>query len=272
MIRRRSGFGLCVLAVFVAGAVAAQAAGAATNGTTMFICKKTGKGDFTKAHCANSDKGTGEYSHVTVPAETLTYIAAGNLDTSTNHLQWKLQSTVAGAAFELQMDEVGFSGNIANYKDPTSGEHTAFGTALIRFEWVKVTKPAKETCKVYKDELPEVGPEGEFLTRNVRFTTSKQEDGMIVEPEAGTVLASFHLEKCTNPALNKTYNLTGSFKTVSLSGATANFSLLDTTAQETLKLNGAAAGLEGLLTFEAEDPVDPGDGWTPLSFTTVETK
>ncbi|HUB98979.1 MAG TPA: hypothetical protein VMS11_04055 [Solirubrobacterales bacterium] len=271
MIRRRSGFGLCMLAVFVAGAVTAQSASAVPNGTTFFTCKKTGSGEFTAPHCANGDKGAGDYSHVTVPAETVTWIAAGNLSTAGTHLSWTLQSTVGGAAFELQLKEVTFSGNIANYKEPTTGEHTAFGTALIRFEWVSVTKPAKETCKVFKDELPAVGPEGEFLTRNVRFTTYKQGDGLIIEPEAGTVLASFHLKNCTNPALNKTYDLTGTFKTLSLSGSTANFSLLDTTAQKTLKLNGAEAGLEGLLTFEGEDPLIE-QFWTPLSFTTVDKK
>lgn len=265
---------LCVLTVLSIGAIMAPVAAAIPTGTTAFTCVKTGKGGtFTKEHCASADKGTGEYSHVSIAENTLMYLFALNTETSAVDVPWKLKSNVGGVVLEIEARETVLNGWLENGKDATTGEHKAFGEARLSFWGATVTKPAGEGCVVDLDEQPGVGQEEHFISEELSWTSLAQGDSLLLKPAEieSTTIATFYVQKCKNAKLNGTYKLTGKVNTTSVDGATIRFTHAGTTAQKTLKLNGAEAGVEGPLTLEASDVALTGDLVKPLSFTTIAT-
>lgn len=264
MTGRRSLIGLCLLCAFGVLAVAAQPA-AAVKGTTMYTCKKVtpGTGFFTKAHCKEADKGTGEFNHVAVaqdtPTEVRTTNAGNGTDTKTAILT-RLHTVVSGIELELQSSEGTGTGTLTNIKDVASGEHIIAGLGTLTHKAVKVAKPEVEGCKVKG---------GEIVSKELALTTQGQEMAMKFAPASGTVIETFELEGCPE-ALNGKYELKGSYK-ATFDGATLIFTRGATTEAGTLTLRGKPAGVEGTTTIEGRDPTLKEVNYTPLSATTVET-
>ena len=149
-------------------------------------------------------------------------------------------------------------------------EHYAFGETATTYTGVTVAKPGG--CKVYTDNGSK-GEEGVIHTEKLRATTRLQNDSGKLEPgaESGGVFARFLLEGCINSGLNGTYTVTGSVKCPT-EGATIKCSHLETTSQNTLKLNGAIkAGVSVTTTPKAKNPAIEGDSYKAISPTTVET-
>lgn len=272
MIRRRNAFFFCTLAVF-ACAVPVTSANAATKGTTVFTCKKTGPGgSFTKSHCRSADKGGGEYSHVAVAANTKTEISGYN-ESASGEVIWKLKTTLGGGEFEIQATEEPLGGDLENIKDADTGEHRVSMILWMTLRRAVVTKPNDPNCIVTEDvpATKKPGLEEEIDFNSMFATTKGQGDAVNFSPFVGTELASFFVEGCKNKALNGTHTLTGSFKTTSIDGSTLSFTHADTTTQNTLKLDGQKAGMDTTIGLEGRDNSIEGDLMNPLSFTTVET-
>ncbi|HEV7562552.1 MAG TPA: hypothetical protein VGO24_03540 [Solirubrobacterales bacterium] len=269
MTGRKAIAGLCLLCALAFSALAAQNANAATKGTTLFTCKKTGPGGgFTQAHCKASDAGSGEYSHVAIAENTTTEITGTTEDTEGKPTVSKLGSVQAGVQEELQsklghiLPEVGgVKSWVTNTKDATTGEHYFAGEAWVQYTEVTVTKPAGKGCVVKT---------GQVTTNKLKFTTKGQGDFVKFEPAAGEVFTEFEIEGCSIAALNGLYALKGSIK-AERDGATLILTHANTTAQGTLTLRGQKMGFETTTTTKGTD-LKAGDAVdTPLSVTTVET-
>jgi hypothetical protein len=276
MTGRSAVIGVWMLSALLISALAAQTAVAIPTGTTAFTCKSVASGaQFSDAHCKTGVGGGAGYAHTEIAENTTTEIGGNNQTTpGEKFVVMKFAATIAGAPFEIQATGVGVSGKITNMVDSATNEHTANGAAVFNLGGVTVTKPVDPNCRVKTDKLPgkEVGAEGEIDSRLLRTTTASQGDALKFEPNEGTVLASFWVDGCGNALLNKTYDLTGSFKSTSIiSGATVNFNHGEVTTQNTLKLGGQKAGIDGTITLTGEDPEIVGDSSRPLSFTTIAT-
>lgn len=260
MTRRGFLSGLCLLAALIATCAAAPGASAIVTGTTAFTCQQTGKGEFTDADCSKG--GSGEFQPVAVAEKTATELFASSPGS------WKLTSLVGKVVLELTIEQAVLQGSIENRV--VGFEHTISGFGTIGFREASVVKPAKEGCTIYEEgtSFP-----AQFMSAELFYTSNKQGDGVLFERPAGTneVLATFSILGCANKALNGKYELTGSFATSSVNGAILHFTHASTTAQKTLKLSGAAAGVEGQLTAEGKKPPPAEELFTPLSFTTVGT-
>lgn len=262
---------LCLVASLACGALAAP--GAAAEGTTAFTCKKVTPAEhtagFKDAHCKNATAAFADYEHFEIKEGTTTEVSATNNKTGEEVSVWKLTTAVAGVEVEFQATALAAQGSMTN---SISGvEHIASGTGTATFTGVKVTKPAGKGCIVKTDELPgkTPGPEAVVDTRLLNATTAGQGDAIKLEPNAGQVIASFFVEKCTLPTLNKTYEVTGAVKSTNVNGATIEFTHEQTTKQGTLKVNGQSAGIEGTLTSSGRDPALGETQYTPLSTTTI---
>jgi hypothetical protein len=269
MTGRKAIAGLCLLCALAFSALAAQNANAATKGTTLFTCKKTGPGGgFTNAHCKASDAGSGEYSHVAIAENTTTEITGTTEDTEGSPTVSKLKSIQAGVEEELQsklahiLPEVaGEKAWVTNAKDPTTGEHYFHGEAWVQFTEVTVTKPAGKGCVVKG---------GQVTTKKIKFTSKGQGDELKFEPTAGEAFAEFEIEGCTVAALNGKYEFKGSVR-AQRDGATVTLTHANTTAQGTLTIRGQKVGVESTATVKATDKAAGDTEDTPLSATTVET-
>ncbi len=274
-MKRRATIGLCMLCALAFSAFAAQSASAVFSGTTAFTCKEKpepGGAGFSKAHCKEADKvaSGAKYEHVPIANDTTTDLRGSNAGTAGEEaVPTTLRSTNSGVELELKATTVSGTGSMHNHL--TGEEHIATGTGVITYSGVTVTKPAGKGCKVFTDKLPgkEKGTEGVVDTRELKASTAGQGMGLKFEPAEGTVFASFIIEGCSVSAFNKTYEVTGSVVSSSIDGATVNFTETQTTGQETLKLGGQKAGIEGTLTLEATDTEIPGDVYRPLSATTT---
>jgi len=257
---RRSLIGLCLLCALAAGAIAAQGASAVT-GTTAFTCKKTGKGDFTKAHCKSSDSGSGEYSEVEIPEGLQTELKGTNANSGSNTTEApvvKLKNSQAGVNYEIQVTEAHGEGWATNAKDTKTGEHYVHGAATVTFTGVTITQPAGKGCKI---------KEGKIESKPLIVTTKGQGDFVKFEP-SGTELATYVIEGCTIEALNGAEPVTGTIK-CPLDGATVVCTHSETTALGTFKGAGQKTGIEGALTLSAKNP-EKEEEFTPVAATTVE--
>jgi hypothetical protein len=260
---RRAIIGLCMLSALLVNAFAAQGASAA--GTTAYTCAATGTATGTKfsdAHCKTSN-AAGEFRHVAIANGTTTELTASNETTGGAKAMTFLKATLAGAAFTLTATTMTGTGSMENVED---GEMVAKGEGTATFTGVT----ASGGCKVFTDDpITGTGEEGVIHTEPLKATTKGQGDAVKFEPKTGTVLARFELANCTNFGINGTYTVTGSVRSSSIEGATVNFTHVDTTTQNTLKLNGTIkAGLEGTATLKSKAPGDGAGTHKPLSATT----
>jgi hypothetical protein len=273
---RRAIVGLCMLCALVVSAFAAQSASATeSKGTTAFTCKpvipaKETKG-FSKAHCKPEDAVNTEakFEHVEIPESTTTKITGNNKDTEGKAVHSTLVSTAFGATVELTAKTLTGEGWMTNAKDPTTGEHYAHGEGTITYTDVTVVKPANCVVDTHDGTLTP-GPSGIVHTEPLKATTKGQGDRLKFEPKEGTTFAKFWITGAGCP-FNQTFTVTGSVN-APVDGATTNATEADTTSQNTLKLNGAKAGISGTLTIEGKDEVAKDTTYEPLSATTVETK
>ena len=268
MTGRRTIVGLCLLCALAFSAFAAQGASAATKGTTQFTCKEVaaGTGTFTKAHCKPGDAGKGDFSHVTVAENETTELVGSNEKTNaaTNGAEKTiLHANVVGLETEIVAATVHGTGSATNLKDPT-GEHFVEGTGVINYTGAELLKPQPTKCKLEKTE---------YSTKELRATTTGQGDFLKFEPKEGETFIEFNVisnapETCPASIIGN-YKVTGSIKGTP-EGATTTFTRAGTTEQNTLKLRGQKAGVEGKLTISGRAK-GSGGTYTPLSVTTIET-
>lgn len=259
---------LCALAF---SAFAAQSAAAATKGTTAFTCKEVATGaQFSDAHCKTAKAGGSGFAHVAIAQGTTTKITGTNETTGGAKQTALLRSTQSGVEEELQAKVVEGSGSLINTIDE-SGEHHVHATGTITYKEVSVTKPAGKGCEVYEDtEKAEEGALGVVKTKEITGTSTGQGDRILIKPAVGEVFATFIITNCSLAALNGTYEVKGQL-TATTEGATLVATEGDVTTQNTLKLRGQKAGLDGILTIKGKDETIPDTVYTPISVTTVET-
>jgi hypothetical protein len=265
---RKATIGLCMLCALAFSAFAAQSASAV--GTTGFTCKRkavVGGVGFSAPHCKAADAvGSGaEYEHVVVPQSTTTKVTGKNTATGGEKVTWSAVSTVFGTTIELQAKTLTGEGLMTNAVD--GSEHYAHGEGTGTFSEVSVVKPANCEVKTDVPSTKEKGETGVIHTEPLKATTKGQGDGLKFEPQAGTALATFWMVGASCPLANSTFTTTGSVIGIP-DGATVTFGEAACTAQGTLKLNGAKAGISGTVTLESKDEIAGDTTYEPLSATT----
>jgi hypothetical protein len=255
---------LCALLV---SAFAAQSASAV--GTTSYTCTSGGDGaaDYVNndTHCVtNVGPGNGTLGHVAITNLTTTELISSNETTGGAKSSTLLKATIAGAAVTLTGATTTGTGSMENAEE--GGEGLARGTGTITYSGVTATGG----CKVFTDnENGTNGEEGVIHTEPLKASTKGVGDKLKFEPAAGTVFARFNLANCTNTGINGTYTVTGTIISTNIEGATTKFTHADTTAQNTLKLNGTIkAGLEGILTLKGKAKADPAGSHKAITATT----
>jgi hypothetical protein len=166
----------------------------------------------------------------------------------------KLHSVISGVEVELQSTELTGSGSMENVLGGTEGkEHIAKGTGTINYKNVTVAKPAGKGCAVTG---------GAVTTKTLKASTAGQGMGLKFEPASGTLFAEFNITGCSIAALNGKYEVKGSVVGTP-EGTSTVTTAAGTTAQETLKLRGQNAGIDGALNIIGKD--------NPLAATTITT-
>lgn len=247
MTKRRAVLGICVACALAIGAISVQSAAAA--GTTAFTCKPfSGEKDSTDFHCfSHVMPGIGSYGHVPIAEEESTAVTATGGET-------RLKATISGINVDIKSTGVTGTGSLINGVNE-QGEHVINGSGTLTFNGVTVVAPAGKGCAVAGGKVePEL-----LVTR-----TAGQGMGVEIRQFAFEMLAEFEVSGCSIAALNGPYEVTGTVVGVP-EGATIKFSHTATTAQETLRLRGQKAGLNGSIEIK-----NTASG-TPISPTTVET-
>jgi len=251
MTKLKTMIGLCAVLAMAVCAFGAQAASANTAVTCAPAESGTAVETFPDAHCKETPtllkKG---WTHVPIEKEKATAITLSNETTNGAKATGKLKSVQSGVTLELQATEVSGTGELENKE--SGGEMWAEGSGTIVFKNVTITQPAGKGCEV-------VG--GEVTTNKLRGTTKGLTKELKFEPFTGTTFATFEVKGCVAPltALNHVYTATGSVKGTT-NGATTEFAhgqttptKTGTTGQETLKLFGQNAGLEGTATIKMKE-------------------
>jgi hypothetical protein len=264
MNKGRTVLGLCVAAALLVSAFAAQGASAET---TEFTCSKevTTK-TWSDAHCTNSSTGTKEYGHVAIPENTTTDAIGG---AGTSKATQRLRATINGINTEIVSTSVSGSGSMKN--TTVGGKMQVIGTGTSTLTNVTVAAPAGKGCKVYTDNGGVKGEEGVIHTNELKVVTT-EEMGLKTEPASGETFATFFIEGCAGSealeGLNKTYSITGSVIGVP-NGGEGIFEHANTTAQNTLKLNGTIkAGIDGSGTLKARHAEKPEEEYKAITVTT----
>ena len=234
MIGRKTLVGIALTCVL---AFSAMAAGSTSAGQWAYTCLKGGSADFADAHCVTKSL-TGPYGHVVV-AEAKLAVTTTNEKTAsetTAAAASVLTGSVSSIPTQVTCTTVSGTGELTNSSSPAN--HVS-GTGILTYTGCSVTVPAAEGCQVKG---------GMYTTKTLSATTEGQAaNKLLVKPSTGTEIAAVSIESCTNATLNNTFPVTGSF-VASTTGATTITTHADTTAQGTLKLASAKAGLEGALT------------------------
>lgn len=285
MIGRKAIAGLCLLCALAFSAIAAQGAAAASKGTTAFTCVKgAGAQELRGAHCLTTGSAPKEYGHVEIKEGTTTEITYTNANTAaetTASTPVRYHITLSGIEAEITAITVSGKGSLTNKKEePTKeeeekgvvkGEHYVHGIGTMTFSGMSMPKPAPGgiiVCKVKQAEI---------TTKELKATTTGQGDNLKFEPASGTTFAEFDVESvagqiCPEAIVGK-YVVSGSVKSQPVEGmsATGQFSRTATTAEGTLKTRAKTVGIESLRTITGKDPTIEGDGYKPISVTTIET-
>lgn len=272
MHARKTIIGVCLLCAFAFSAVAAQSA-FAIEGTTAFTCASTpGTGTFPTDHCKPVESGTGTaFSHVAIAQDTTTEITGTNAKTNATTTEAEktiLKSQLSGVETEIEATGVHGEGWMENKLD-ASGEHYVHGEGVITYTGAKLLKPQPAKCKLEKTE---------YSTKQLTATTTGAGMGLTFTPVTPETFIEFTIVKVGAEAcpVAGTYKVTGSV-TGEPEGATTVFKhgkvgppAEGTTGQNTLKLGGNRAGVEGKLTISGRVK-GSGAAYTPLSATTVVT-
>lgn len=234
MTGRRSTAVACLLCMLAIGAIGAATASA---GQTVYRCVPfAATRDFTDAHCTNKVAPQSNYGH---EAFATSVIGATNADTAsgtTASTPTNLKSAIAGIEIEVTCATAGGMGELTNAAE----SFTATGT--LEYGSCTVAKPAGKGCKVSG---------GAITTKELAISNAGLEPNTIkIAPNEGTEFASAKIEGCEVAALNKSFAVTGSM-IASVIGSTVITTHTTITSQNTLKLGGNKAGIEGTLTFKA---------------------
>lgn len=260
---RRAAVGLSLPCAFVLCALCAQSAVAAeAKNTTPFTCVFVGKkaGDFADAHCDKGvPQGQGDFGHVVLKVNEKTNVSISNEKTKNETKESTstvLKGTIAGVKSEIICKTVAGSGSLTS-EEPEAKKHRFKFFLTIKHSSCSMPKPALG-CKV--KEPVEASFNGEGVEE---LGAGKNEMGLEFKP-AGEHFGSFTVEGCI---IAGTYNVDGTAiatgtpsPTEKHSGATVDFTL--GMSEETLKLAGNPAGIEGAATLTMA-------GGNPISFTTV---
>ena len=269
MIGRRVAVGLTLLCALVISAFMASSASAVVAGTTGFTCQpepaptKTTKG-FTDEHCNTKEiEGTSvKFIHAPIAQDKTTIIHGTNEKTSSDTLKSEsaiLKTTVAIVGkVQITCEKVFAHGNQTNRLNAGTGEHFIHGEKVtILYTGCKFVEPS--TCKVQGGKIEVTG---------VTATTEKEEMNVRFKPEVGKTFVVIKTENCLGVT---EMPVEGSVRG-QVSGATLTFSEAGTTADKSLTVLGAAAGLEGKVTIrQADETQEAGKTGNPLTATTIET-
>lgn len=250
----RAAIGLSLLCALLLGAIAAP--GANAKGTTVFACEKVESGaQFKDEHCTEMSTGVG-WTHKEISAGTEINITGTNESTAAATkavTEVVLTATVSGFNAEIACEKLKMTGILMNKASPAltvTGEKLGLTltACATRGEWQELG------CKVKGAEI------------KVTNASSTNEEGSMeleIKPETGKPFATIALEGCSASELNKSYELTGTFR-MRPEGAT-----LTTTAASTkgLQLAGQQASLTSRATLRAKGFA----GQSSLAFTTINT-
>jgi hypothetical protein len=239
--------GLCAALAMAICAFGAQGASA----NTAVTCEPVTTGaQFRDAHCKEEPAFEGGgFAHRVIAEGGPTAITLTNETTTLFHSIGKLKSVQSGVTLELQSTEIIGTGAMENRREFLGETMWAEGFGTIEFTNVTVTAPFAKGCEV-------VG--GKVATKKLRGTTKGLTKELKFEPFEGTTFATFEIKGCVAPltVLNHVYTATGSVKGAT-NGTTTEFvhgtttpTKTGTTGQETLKLFGQNAGLEGSVTIK----------------------
>lgn len=258
---RRAIVGLSLLCALAFCAVAAP--GASAKGTTAFTCVKEGGSlDFSDAHCGTKvAKGTGEFGHEEIPANTETQFELTNekvKNNTTEHEPSVLIGIISGIEVRVECTIVSGTGTLTNN---TVGEAMrTSGDVTIKHSECTVPKPTtgggEEKCQVKE------------VVYDAHFETAESGEEMWIEftPKNGKEFGVLTLE---NHAPNKcsiagSYGISGTFKgtmggTPKGVGATLHFSA----EGGSLKWGSWSYTLAGAITPRMAS------GGNPIAFTTL---
>jgi hypothetical protein len=230
---------LCALAFSAASAPSAMA-----KGTTAYTCVfEAGKGEFEDADCSkNVGAGKGNFQHVAI-----TPGAEPEIKDSLISKSFILKGKTVGVNVTIECLETQGSGKITNAVKGEEMVNTGSGLTFT-FSKCTVTEPAGKGCEVKG---------GGFTTKTLKSTTEEME--VKFSAEVGNVVAEFTLQKCSVPALNKTYKAEGTFIGI------PNGSFLQFTAKSTEKTEVELVPLKMEAEFTQQKP---GAGGNPIAYTT----
>jgi hypothetical protein len=231
MLSFKSAIALAVLCACAFSAFATQSAVAEQK---AFTCENVGAGAFADAHCVTANPG-GEYGHAEIVNSV--FASATNARTAsetTTAAVSKLKGTLSGVITEVQCTTVGGWGKITN------AAASVTGTGVLEYSGCTVTLPAGKGCVVNG---------GRVNTKKLTATTVGQAANAVeVTPSEGAEFAGVKIESCSVGVLNNTFPVTGSL-VATANGATLNTAHAGITTQNTLRLGGNTAGLEGAITI-----------------------
>jgi hypothetical protein len=240
---------LCAIA-----ACAVSAGSAAASGTTLFSCFEGGaKKDFADTHCTKAvTPGTGKFGHLEILPGVGTELSASNASTKneTKEAERAVLSSVAGGLeTEIVCTTVSANWQFAENFEVGGEMHVRAVNQKEKYSGCTVSKPVAQGCIVKFGEFETNSLKGESEGMTLKFS-----------PTEGTVIAVITLEACKTAGLNKSYNLTGSFKATP-EGATLNINI-PRNAESSLEFGGQKAGLVSKTTLRMQ-------GGDPVAFTTI---
>lgn len=221
-------------------AIGLTAAGLEPVSVTAYTCAATESGAvFTDAHCLTSGSGKG-FKRLSIAETTL--LSGTNSSTvgeTAAAAPMKLKGLLGSTETEVECTTVIASGTVEN--GANGGENVVLAAGAIEFSGCAVTKPAGKGCSVKGER---------FTTKSLTLATKEQFGAVSASPTTGTELGAVTIEGCS-VGINGTKVMTGSVK-LNPSGSTLTSTHAETTTQNTLKLDGVKAGLEGSITLKAK--------------------
>lgn len=237
MTARRSILAISVLCALATGAFAASNASAAE---TAWECVPFGEGPkkYEDAHCkvkaGTVNRHTTEFSL----AVAIAFVLSNTQTAGPTNAAAASKFHVALSGVETEVECTGVSGT----GELTNAESGVTGTGVIEYSGCTVAKPAGKGCVVTG---------GAVTTKTLKGTTVGQAaNKLLLSPNSGTEIATLQIEKCSIGALNNKFPVTGSVLGEA-SGATVLTTRTGTTTENTLKIGGNKAGLDGTLTAKS---------------------